>query len=220
MNETATISVIIADDHAMVRSTLRDRLAREGDLTLVGEAANAEEALELVARTLPDVIIMDIGMPGSDSFEAARSIRARSPRTAIVFMSAFCYDYYIERALHAGASGYVTKGERIDSLIHAIHAAARGENYFSPEVQARLVQEGRCVRFNGQRATRISLLSPRELQVLQYIAEGLSRKEIAHILHLSEKTVVNHSTNVMSKLDIHDRVELTRFAIREGVVRL
>lgn len=211
------ISVLLVDDHAMVRETLATWLRGEEGLSVVASVATADEAISEVVRARPDVVLMDIDMPGLLCFDAAQVIQARSPQTRIIFLSAFYSDRYIEDALSAGASGYLTKGEAPQAVARAIREVAAGGVAFSPEVQSRLIIDGSGVRLGREGKTRVSLLTPRELEVLRYLARGLSKKEIANIMHLSVKTVDNHSASLMSKLDIHDRVELARFAIREGL---
>lgn len=211
------IRVVLADDHALVRSTLASWIRGTTDMVVVAEVKGAEDAVTECVRLRPDVLVLDIDMPGLSCFDAARTILSRCEGLRIVFLSAFMHDRYIEEALAVGASGFVTKGQPPQAVTEAIRAAATGGTYFSPEVQARLVVDSGGVRLAGQRQTRISTLTPRELEILRYIARGMSKKEIAETIHLSVKTVDNHSTSLMTKLDIHDRVELARFAIREGL---
>jgi DNA-binding NarL/FixJ family response regulator len=212
------ISVLLVDDHALVRETLANWLRSAGDMTVVAEVGSADEAVAEVIRHRPDVVVTDIDMPGLLVFDAIRTIKARSPRTRILVLSAFWHDRYIEEALAVEASGYITKGEPPDVVTKAIRLAAEGGTYFSPEVQARMVVDSDGVRLGRPRgATRAAALTPRELEVLRYISKGLSKRQIAEIMHLSVKTVDNHSTSLMNRLNIHDRVELARYAIREGL---
>jgi DNA-binding NarL/FixJ family response regulator len=217
MMSTKTITVLLADDHALVRETLASCLREAGDMTVVGEVANADEALAMAVRERPDIVIMDIDMPGLLAFDAVRTIRTRSPKTRVIVLSGFFNDRYIEEALRSEASGYLTKGETPESVVRAIRTVAAGGAYFSPEVQSRIVVDTNGAHLADTGKTRASTLTPRELEVLRYIARGLSKKDIAGIMHLSVKTVDNHSTSLMTKLKIHDRVELTRYAIREGL---
>ena len=211
------ISVFLVDDHALVRRTVSEYLNREMDITVVGEAGTAHDAVADVARLLPDVVLMDIDMPGQSCFEAVRTMKQKSPDTRVIFLSAFFHDRYIEQALEVQALGYVTKGESPETVAGAVRAVVAGEVYYSPEAMERVVVDNQGVRLVEAGQSRASLLTRREVEVLQQIARGLSKKEIAAILYLSVKTVQNHTNNLMVKLGIHDRVHLARFAIREGL---
>jgi DNA-binding NarL/FixJ family response regulator len=211
-----SISILLVDDHALLRDTLQDRLQKEPDMVVVATASDAGAAADLVAEHRPDVVIMDIDMPGQSCFDAARRIKQATPDTNIIFLSAFFHDSYIESALAAQATGYITKDEPPEVIVAAIRRAAAQLAYFSPRVQSRIVVDERGVHLAGGRS-RASLLTARELEVLRYLARGLPKKEIASTMDLSVKTVSRHTENLMEKLDIHDRVELARFAIREGL---
>jgi DNA-binding NarL/FixJ family response regulator len=215
MNES--IKVLLADDHTLVRRAVGRVLHESPSIAVVAEVGNADDAIAAALRYQPNVVVLDIDMPGIASFDAARTITARVPNAKILFLSAFTHDRYIEAALAAGALGYLSKNEPPEKVVEAIRAVAVGQCYFSPEVQSRLVIDSDGVHL-GQSTSRASLLTNREMEVLRYIARGLSKKEIAKTMHLSVKTVENHSASIMSRLDIHDRVELTRFAIREGLI--
>jgi DNA-binding NarL/FixJ family response regulator len=217
---TEPISVLIADDHTLVRETLAVWLRTAPDIRIVGEVGSADEAIAEAVKSRPGVVVFDIDMPGLLCFDAARVIRSRLPETRILFLSAFFSDRYIQDALKAEASGYLTKSESPESVVQAIRTVAAGGVYFSPEVQSRIVIDADGVRLGEEPKTRASLLTARELEVLRYIARGLSKKKIAAIMHLSVKTVDNHSASIMNKLDIHDRVSLARFAIREGLAEV
>ena len=210
------ISVLLADDHALVRDMLRHRLIEEG-MTVVGAAATADEATQLGIALHPDVAVLDIDLPGRSAFDAARSIQQASPSTRVVFLSAFVHDHYIEQALEVEASGYLTKAEPPDAVVRGIQTVVRGATCFSQEVIERVVIEESGARLAGGHA-RIETLTDRERQVLAYVARGLQQKQIARLAGISLKTVQHHVTHVMDKLGIHDRVELARFAIREGIV--
>lgn len=216
---TKSITALLVDDHAMVRETLANWLREAGDVQVIAEVSSADEAIAVAVREKPDVVLMDIDMPGLLAFDAIRTIRTRVPKTRVIIVSAFYHDRYIEEALSAEASGYLTKGEHPESVLKAMRAVAAGGVYFSPEVQARIVVDSSGIRLAAEGATRASTLTPREMEVLRYIARGLSKKDIAAIMHLSVKTVDNHSTSLMTKLNIHDRVELARYAIREGLAQ-
>lgn len=210
------ISVMVVDDHAMVRSALAKGIAQEPELEVVAEAGDAEQAVELARAKDPDIVIMDIDMPGPICFDAARRMREERPDLKVIFLSAFYHDHYVEEALEVQARGYLTKREPQDALVAAIKEVARGGVCFSDEVRDRLVVGPDGVRLEGEK-TRGSNLTRREVEVLRYLARGMSKKEIAAVLHRSVKTVENHCSNIMNKLDIHDRVELTLYAIREGL---
>jgi DNA-binding NarL/FixJ family response regulator len=212
-----TITVLMADDQPVVRQPLASWLRQTGDIKVIGEVGSADEAVTVAIRERPDIVLMDIDMPGLLAFDAVRTIKTRCPRTRVIVLSGFFNDKYIEDALAAEASGYVTKGESPEAVVAAIRAVAGGGAYFSPQVQERLVVDADGVRLAAEGATRASTLTSRELEVLRYIARGLSKKDIANIMHLSVKTVDNHSTSLMAKLNIHDRVELALYAIREGL---
>lgn len=214
---TRQISVLMVDDHALVRETLANWLKASGDITVVAQVGSADEAVAEAIRHKPDIVLMDVDMPGLLCFDAARTIKARSPNTRVIFLSGFFHDRYIQEALSVEASGYLTKGEPPDVVVRAIRTASAGGAYFSPEVQSRIVIDGSGAKLADAAKTRVATLTPRELEVLRYIAKGLSKKDIAGIMHLSVKTVDNHSTSLMGKLDIHDRVELALFAVREGL---
>lgn len=211
------ISILLADDHEMVRAMLARWLDAESDLEVVASVDNADDAISEAARLRPAIILMDIDMPGRHCFDAARTIKEQWPDTRIIFLSAFSNDRFIEDALAVQASGYVTKDEPPETVIHAIRQAVSGAAYFSPKVQARIVVDPRGARLAQEKKSRVSTLTRREMEVLRYVARGLSKKEIAGTMHVGVKTVEHHANSLMGKLDIHDRVELARFAIREGV---
>jgi DNA-binding NarL/FixJ family response regulator len=211
------IKILIVDDHALVRGALSERIQREPGLTVVSTAATAEEALDMTLECAPDIILMDIDMPGLICFDAARSIAAARPDTHIIFLSGFWHDSYIEQALEVRAKGYLTKREPLEKVISAIREVASGGACFSEEVQSRIVVGPKGARLATTSTSRASTLTPRELEILKYVARGLAKKQIASTMHISVKTVDRHCANLMAKLDIHDRVALARFAIREGL---
>ncbi len=215
---TKRITIVLADDHALLRSTLAAMLGANAGFTIVGEAGTTDDAITLSIRHQPTVTVLDIDIPGVECFEAARTIKSRCEHTGILFLSAFSHDRYIDSALNVGALGYVTKSEPPETVIAAIRAIASGQSYFSPDIQSRIVISADGVKLANEPQSRASTLTAREVEVLRYIARGMSKKEIAQTMHLSVKTVENHAQNVMSRLAIHDRVELARYAIREGLV--
>lgn len=213
-------TILLVDDHALLRESLKDRLEREPDMTVVAEVSNANEAFAEALRLKPDIILLDIEMPGQYSFDAARAIRSRLPETRIVFLSGFLHDRYIEQAIAVEAAGYLTKTEPPERLVMAIGTVMAGGICYSPEVQARIIidTDGRH-RLSSSARTRAATLTERELVVLRYVAGGLSKKEIARHMHVTPSAIDRHCTRLMAKLDIHDRVALARFAIREGLAQ-
>ncbi|MEM1107561.1 MAG: response regulator transcription factor [Planctomycetota bacterium] len=214
-------TVLLVDDHTLVRETLRERIDREPDLQVVGSVSSADEAVDRAGELSPDVVVTDIDMPGRLSFDAACDIVAMSPDVRIVYLSAFDNDRYIHDALRSHAVSYVTKDESPDVVVEAIRQAANGLSYFSPRIRDRLViGADKKITLDGSKTppTKADTLTRRELEMLRYLARGMSKKEIAATIHRSYGTVDKHVEKLMNKLDIHDRVELTRFAIREGLV--
>ena len=212
-----SIRILVVDDHALVRGALTERLQREPDLNVVGTAGTADEAIRLVLDTNPDIILMDIDMPGLICFDAAREIATLRPDTRVVFLSAFLHDWYVDQALQVRARGYLTKREPPETVIAAVREVASGGAYFSEEVRSRIVVDSDGARLGESSKSLATTMTTREVEVLRYIARGLSKKEIATIMCISPKTVDKHSTNLMTKLNIHDRVALARYAIREGL---
>jgi DNA-binding NarL/FixJ family response regulator len=207
-------SVIIADDHSLIRSALVALLNDSVGLSVVADVENADQALRETAKNRPDVVVLDIDMPGIDAFQAATEVRQISPKTEVVFLSGSCNDHFIESAKASGARGYVYKGDDPEELVAAIRAVGKGGSFYSTSVSERIAT------MPGQKGggSRLSLLSSRELETLRYIAKGLSKKEIAPLMHISVKTVDKHVTQLMTKLEIHDRVGISRYAIREGLI--
>ncbi|MBN1347733.1 MAG: response regulator transcription factor [Phycisphaerae bacterium] len=212
-----TISLVLADDHALLCGALVNRFEAESDLTVLAQVGTADDAVTRSLELRPDVVLMDIDMPGQVAFDAARKIKTRCPATRVIFLSAFSHDRYIEQALAVEASGYIIKTEPIETVIEAIRKVASGMSYYSPDVQCRIVFDGEGIQLSDRAHTRASTLSARELEVLRYIAQGLTKKEIGAVMLLSVKTIEAHTSHLMAKLGIHDRVDLARFAIREGL---
>jgi len=211
------ITIVLADDHAMVRGTIKRRLQDESDFNVVASVATTDEAVTEAIRTQPNVVLMDIDMPGTYCFQAAKTIQELCPGTHVVFLSAFFHDRYIQQAISVNAWGYVVKSDSEDNLVMAIRTAASGATYFSPEIQSKLVVDDGVLRMAAPDHTRLNILTHREMEVLRHIARGLSQKEIAQAMHISANTVHRHTDSIMSKLEIHSRVELARLAIREGI---
>ena len=213
---TEPISVLLVDDHAVVRQGVRAFLATQHDLVVVGEASSGAEAVQLAARYVPDVVLMDLVLPGLDGIEATRQVKRVSPRTQVVVLTSFHDDQHIFPALRAGAISYLLKDASADALADALRQAARGEAILHPRVAARLVRELQ----GGLRETLnpFTDLSDRELEVLRLIAGGHSNAEIALRLILSEKTVKGHVSNILGKLQLADRTQAAVYAWREGIV--
>lgn len=204
------IRVIVADDHHLVRAGIRALLDRTEDIVVVGEASDGREALDLVAREQPDVVVVDVTMPEVNGIEAAEELRKQGGETAVVVLTMHADPALFRRAVEAGVHGYVLKGSIADDLILAVRTAHRRGTYFAPELSESAGPD--------TRKTTPSRLTPRETEVLQLISEGLTNKAIARQLAISIKTVERHRTAVMRKLDAHTVVELLRTAVREGYV--
>ena len=212
------IRVIIADDHSVVREGIRQILANEKDIEVVGEASDGLEALDLVRMTRPDVIILDIAMPGVSGLEAIGLIRETAPECAIVVLTMHSKESMIHRMLDAGALGYVLKASPVMDVIESVRAANRGEYYLSSKVRAELVSAYLHSRKEKPPIKGYDLLSEREQQVFRLVAGGNSTNQIAALLSVSPKTVEKHRTNLMKKLGLKDRVDLIKEAIRIGVI--
>lgn len=206
-------TIVIADDHPLIRSSVVSLIDSAPDMSVVGEVGTADEALRLTATKKPDVVVLDINMPGIDAFQAAGEIRQINAATRVIFLTTTDTNAAIEQAKTAGVLGFVHKGDDSTEVLHAIRRAVAGESHYSPTINERLSNSGRS---SGD--SRLSTLSAREMETLRYVAKGLAKKEIAPLMHISVKTVDKHVTQLMTKLDIHDRVGLARFAIREGII--
>jgi NarL family two-component system response regulator LiaR len=208
------IGVLIADDHPVVRQGLRTFLETQDGLEVVGEASDGAEALELVQRLVPDVVLMDLVMPGLDGVEATRRIRGLSPTTKVIVLTSFDDDEKVFPSIKAGAAGYLLKDVRPHDLVEAIRTVQRGEALLAPSVAAKLMQEVAGERRPG------GGLTDRELDVLRLIARGLSNKLIARELVVSEKTIKTHVSNILAKLHLADRTQAALYAVREGLAPL
>jgi len=214
------IRVLLAEDHTIVRKGLRSLLDSENGIRVIGEAANGREAINQVRRLLPDVVVMDIGMPGLNGLESTRQIKKHYPDVQVLILTVHTSDEYVFQILRAGASGYVVKQAAPKELISAIGAVSRGEAFLSPSISRKVVDE---IVKNGAASTEwdsYEKLTPREREVLQLIAEGHPTREIAEQLHISVKTAETHRAHLMEKLEMRNTAELTRYAIRKGVITL
>ena len=213
------ISVLLVDDHTMVRQGLRALLEAEADLSVVGEAENGRQALEMAKRLQPDVVVMDIAMPALNGLEATRQINTQNPKSKVVILSSYSDDEYVQQLTDAGASGYLVKQTAGQDLTMAIREARRGKTFFSPAISRRLLDQARQASLRGESAKkRAGRLTSRETEVLQLIAEGHGNKKIAQELLISVKTVEKHRQQVMNKLDIHDVAGLTRYAVTHRII--
>jgi DNA-binding NarL/FixJ family response regulator len=209
--------ILLADDHAVVRAGLRMVLDLEADMRVVAEAADGAEAVALAGRGDVDLAILDVSMPRLTGLQAAAQLTRSRPDLRVLLLSMHDNDRYLFEALAAGASGYVLKSAADRDLVHACRAAMRGEPFLYPDAVRALVRD-HLERARRGEATSGDVLSPRETEVLKLIAEGHSGREIAELLVISEKTVERHRANVLEKLGLRDRVALTRYAIRRGLV--
>jgi DNA-binding NarL/FixJ family response regulator len=213
------IRVLLADDHTVVRQGLKALLEAEPDITVVGEASTGREAVNLTRKLLPEVVVMDIAMPNLNGLEATRQIAKEIPQTKLLVLSSYNDDEYVHQVTEAGAMGYLLKQTAATDLIKAVREARRGNAFFSPAISKRLVERYREAFLNGVPVKkRNDLLTSRESEVLQLIAEGKPNKQIAAELCISIKTVEKHRQQVMNKLHIHDVAGLTRYAISKGIV--
>jgi two-component system response regulator NreC len=211
------IRVLIADDHTIVRSGLRLLLEAEPDIEVVGEALEGREAINLVEKHLPDVILMDISMPGMDGLEATRQIKAAWPQVKVLVLTMHRSDEYFFEMLKAGASGYILKGAETSDLIHAVRVVGRGEVFLYPTMAQKLVKD--YLSFTRWGEGTGSTLSPREKEILRLLSEGCSTKEIAEKLVISPSTVHSHRSNLMTKLGLNTRHELIQYARQRGLIQ-
>ncbi len=211
------ITILLVDDHSVVRLGLKAYFATLPDLQVLGETGSGQEAVRLVEQHAPDVVLMDLIMPGMDGVEATRQVKQASPRTQVIVLTSYHDDEHIFPAIRAGALSYLLKDMDPDDLAEAVRRAHAGEAIIHPRVAARLVQE-----LSGMRAEAVNPfteLTDREMEVLRLIAEGKNNREIADVLVISEKTVKSHITNILSKLHLADRTQAAVYAWREGIVR-
>ena len=213
---TDTISLLITDDHALVRQGIRAFLELQPDLIVLGEADSGEAAVRMAAELVPDVVLMDLVMPGIGGVEATRQLKQVSPHTQVIVLTSYHEDEYIFPALRAGALSYVLKDVGPDELADTVRKAARDESVLHPRVASRVVQELRGTRKDTPNL--FTDLSDRELEVLRLIADGLSNAEIASKLVISEKTVKGHVSNILGKLHMMDRTQAAVYAWQQGLV--
>jgi DNA-binding NarL/FixJ family response regulator len=211
------LTLLLADDHGIVRQGLRALLENEADFRLLGEAADGLQAVRLAEREEPDVVIMDLMMPGLNGIEACRQITRRSPRTRVLVLSMHSDVAYAAEAVRAGATGYVLKEACAEELVQAIRAVAVGKHYFSPPLNEAAIS-AYLRRAEGQPLDPFATLTEREREVLQLTAEGSSGVEIAGRLFISPRTVESHRASLMRKLGLHNQKELVRYAVERGIL--
>jgi DNA-binding NarL/FixJ family response regulator len=213
------IAVLLADDHTIVRQGFRALLAAEPDINVVGEAETGRQAVQLVRRLKPEVVVMDIAMPQLNGLEASRQILKENPSTRILILSCYSDEEYVQQLTEVGAAGYLVKQTAAGELLKAIRETKRGKAFFSPAISNRLVAQYREALLKGVPVRKsVDLLTTREAEVLQLIAEGAANKQIAADLGISIKTVEKHRQQLMNKLNIHDIAGLTRYAIAKRVI--
>lgn len=211
------IRILIADDHSIVREGVRMILTSQEDFEVVGEAANGREAVDEARKLRPDVVVMDISMPDVSGIEATRRIRSELPTVQVMGLTMHEDESYVFELLKAGAAGYVLKRAAAEDLVAAVRAAHQGEAFLYPSV-AKMVVQDFLQRATAQETATLDGLTDREREVLTLIAEGLTNQEIAGRLFISIKTVQTHRAHIMEKLNLHDRTELVRYAIRKGLI--
>jgi DNA-binding NarL/FixJ family response regulator len=212
--------VVLIDDHEIVRLGLSQIINSDQDFEVVGQCSDAQSGLSMINQHRPDVAVVDINMPGNGAFEMAQVALRQYPSMKIVFLTAHNTDVNVERALASGAAGFVTKSESLTAIVTALREVTAGRApYLSDDVRARMIVGVKSTSAGAPTvASRKSLLSPREVEVLCCVAQGQSAKQIASVLTISSKTVERHKSNIMAKLNLHTQVDLTRYAIREGII--
>lgn len=211
------IRVLVVDDHAIMRDGIRALIGLHNDIEIVGEASEGKEAIDKAQELMPDVIIMDIAMAGMDGFEATRRIAKKTPKVKILVLTQYDNKEYILSMIKAGAAGYVPKRALGSELVSAIRTVHRGDSFLYPSAAAVLIENYRQQPGEEEPYDR---LTAREREILKLIAEGHTSREIADMLFISLKTVLGHRTKIMEKLDLHNRAELVKYAVRKGLVSL
>ena len=214
-----TVKVLLADDHPVVRGGMRNFLERETDFSVIGEAEDGLQAVQLAEKLLPDVLILDMMMPHLNGLEVLRQLTKRLANTRVIILSMQSADPYVTQALKAGAAGYVLKDSAPDELVKAIRQVLNGQRYLSPQLNERLINQF-IQKVDSGSLDPLTLLTDREREVLQMTVEGLTSVEIGEHLSLSPRTVETHRQNLMKKLDIENQVDLVRFAIKHGIIPL
>lgn len=213
----STISLVLADDHLLFRAGLRSMLEHEGELQIIGEAEDGHAAAQLVERLHPDILLLDISMPGLNGLETMRKLQELQTATRVIILSMHSDRHYVTEAIKAGARGYLLKDSTLEELVVGIRSVMRGDIYLSSRITGVLVND--YVSLSATVSGPSDLLTSREREVLQLIAEGSSTKDVASRLNVSVKTIETHRKRIMDKLDLHSVADLTRFAIREKIIQ-
>jgi DNA-binding NarL/FixJ family response regulator len=214
------IRVLIADDHKIVRQGIRKLLEAESDLEVVGEALDGREAVKKASQLKPDLVLMDIAMSNLNGLEATRQIKKNLPKVKVLILTMHKNEEYVLQSLQAGASGYLLKEAAVEDLVSAIHSVYRLDSFLSPAVSKTVIEAYLSKNKSNKQLSPFEILTDREREVLQLIAEGHTNQEIADTLFISVKTVEAHRSNIMRKLDIHDITKLVKYAIKKGIVDL
>jgi len=218
MVEPAAIRVLIADDHALFRQGIRRLIDATGDIEVVGEAANGDDTIALVEDLAPDVVLLDVMMPGMSGIDAARVIKTASPRTRVVILTVHTNEEFLFDAIKAGAMGYLLKDASSEELLRAIRVVFQGEGLLAPTMAAKIFKEFARTASVQELASVLAPLTQREVEILQHVTGGQANKEIAHRLGISERTVKNHLSNIMEKLHVNSRTQAAVYALRAGLV--
>lgn len=213
------IRILLADDHTLLRNGIRALLKDQPDMVVVGEAEDGREAVQMVDKLSPNVVLMDISMPSLNGLEATRQIKREHPEVNVLVLTMYDQEEYFRQVLEVGASGYIIKRAAVSELVAAIRAVYKGEAVLSPSI-TRLLLEDYMRKEVSHSISETDTLTPREREVLQLIAEGKTSREIAEILNLSIKTVQSHRTSLMQKLDLHDRGDLIKYAIQKKIIEI
>jgi len=214
------IRVLVVDDHTIVRDGICALLALAGDIEVVGEATNGNEALKMVSKLHPDVVLMDIAMPIMGGLEATRRISKEFPKTKVLVITQHDDKEYVFPVLESGASGLISKAGASSELASGIRSVYRGDSFLSPSVARLLVENFQSTAGERNKQDPYKMLTGREREILKLLAEGYSNQEIAEMLVITPKTVEGHKTNLMSKLGIHNRIDLVKYALRKGIISI
>ncbi len=225
MNQTRAesdhkIKILIADDHTMVRQGLSQICEAEPDMQVVGQAADGQQAIRLAQSLEPDIVVMDINMPGQDGVEATKAITAENPRIGVIILTMYRQDQYVFEAIKAGARAYLLKDADSEELLRAIRAVAQGEALLDPSIAGKMIEEFKRLQEDALLAQGLTPLTDREQDILRLVAQGYDNQEIAHQLHLSEKTVRNRLSVIFEKLHVNNRTQAALYALRRGLATL